>query len=311
MDTEIRRTDIETEFKPEKVAIAMTTSYPGWYPGELRSIEDTDKVRGDLGLEMIKKAVDRGFNVVVVDKDSPQDLRQQFSGLVTRFISRGRDDTRASERKIAVGEASSISEVKIIIRTEPEKISLLDFIQEISLPILKKEADIVVPKRRDEEFRAAYPPYMYESETYANRKYNSILREFNILPNEAEEDLDIYFGPTVIANDPQVVSLYMERYKFQDKKVLKRGIRRYVRPDDFSNSQMFAVVKALNSGLKVVGVEIPFVYPKSQRDNEMVKLNDFLNKRRVQKWSILDELVLFIRYLKDSNSPKNVLERVE
>ena len=48
MGTETRRTDIETEFKPGKVAIAMTTSYPRWYPGEIQSIEDTDKVRGDL-----------------------------------------------------------------------------------------------------------------------------------------------------------------------------------------------------------------------------------------------------------------------
>lgn len=308
MDTEISRTDIETEFKPGKVAIAMTTSYPGWYSGELRSIKDTDKVRGDLGLEMIRKAVDRGFNVVVADKDSPEDLRQQFSELAVRFISRRKDDTRAFGRKVAIDEASSIPEVKIIIRTEPEKISLLDFIQEISMPILKKEADIVIPKRRNEEFRASYPPYMYESETFANRRYNSILKEFSILPGETE-DLDIYFGPTVIANDPQVVSLFMERYKPQDKKILNGGIRRYVRPDDFSNSQIFAVVEALNNGLKVVGVEIPFVYSKSQRDNEMVKFDDFQNKRKNQKWGILDELVLFIRYLRDPNSSKNVLEK--
>ena len=308
MGTETRRTDIETEFKPGKVAIAMTTSYPRWYPGEIQSIEDTDKVRGDLGLEMIRKAVGRGFNVVLADKDSPQDLRQQFSELAVRFISREDNDTRASGRKVAIGEASSIPEVKVIIRTEPEKISLLDFIPEIALPILRGEADIVVPKRRNQEFQTFYPPYMYESEVRANKKYNSILREFEIL-KEDEVDLDMYFGPTIISTDPQVISLYMERYKFKDKKVLKGGLRRYVRPDDFSNSQMFAVVEALNNGLKVVGVEIPFIYPKSQRNNEMTEIEEFRSKRKNQKWGILDELVLFIRYLRDPNSSKNVIEK--
>lgn len=178
------------------------------------------------------------------------------------------------------------------------------------MPILKNEADIVIPKRREEEFQVAYPSYMYESETFANRKYNRILKEFGILSDEAE-DLDVYFGPTVIANDPQVVALFMERYKLQEGKGFEGGIRRYAYPDNFSNSQMFAIVKALNSGLRVMSVEVPFVYPKLQGDNEMIKLEDFQNKRRAQKWSILDELVLFIRYLKDSSSPKNALERVE
>lgn len=300
---------LETEVRPETIAITMTTSYPSWYSSSPRSLADTDKIRGDLGLELIRRATDKGYRVVLADTGSPEKFRNEVLSLPIKLLERKVDGTRAKGRKLAIQTASTTKGIEFIVRTEPEKTSLLDSIPDIVLPILRGQADIVVPKRKIEDFQASYPPYMFESEIQANRRYNKILRDFDML-EEGDEDLDIFFGPTVIRNKPETVTLFLEEFTYDSDTTVPRGVRKYVNPDDFSNSQMYAVVKALELGMRVESVEIPFVYPPSQRENEMVNMDKFKNKRKKQKWSILDELVLFIRYLRDPDSPKNVLRRI-
>jgi len=303
---EIENPLLETEIRPEAIAITMTTSYPSWYSGSPRSVADTDKTRGDLGLELIRRAADKGYRVVLADTGSP---KGEVLSLPVKLLERKADGTRAKGRRLAIQTASTIEGIGVIVRTEPEKTSLLDSVSDIVLPILRGQADIVMPKRRIEDFQASYPPYMFESETQANRRYNKILRDFNIL-KEGDEDLDIFFGPTVIGNKPEAIALFLEEFAYDPDTTVPKEVRKYVSPDDFSNSQMYAVVKALELGMRVKSVEIPFAYPPSQRENEMVNMDKFKNKRKTQKWSILDELVLFIRYLRDPDSPKNVLRRI-
>src|SRR3989344_480788 len=306
---EIENPLLETEIRPEAIAVTMTTSYPNWYSGSPRSVADTDKIRGDLGLELIRKAADKGYRVVLADTGSPEEFRSEVLSLPVKLLERKADGTRAKGRKLAIQTASTTEGIKAIVRTEPEKTSLLDSVSGIVLPILRGQADIVIPKRRIEDFQASCPPYMFESETQANRRYNKILRDFNML-EEGDEDLDIFFGPTVIGNKPEVIALFLEEFAYDPDTTVPKEVRKYVSPDDFSNSQMYAVVKALELGMRVKSVEIPFAYPPSQRENEMVNMDKFKNKRKTQKWSILDELVLFIRYLRDPDSPKNVLRRI-
>ena len=303
---EIENPLLETEIRPEAIAVTMTTSYPNWYSGSPRSVADTDKTRGDLGLELIRRAADKGYRVVLADTGSP---KGEVLSLPVKLLERKADGTRAKGRRLAIQTASTIEGIGVIVRTEPEKTSLLDSVSDIVLPILRGQADIVMPKRRIEDFQASYPPYMFESETQANRRYNKILRDFNIL-KEGDEDLDIFFGPTVIGNKPEAIALFLEEFAYDPDTTVPKEVRKYVSPDDFSNSQMYAVVKALELGMRVKSVEIPFAYPPSQRENEMVNMDKFKNKRKTQKWSILDELVLFIRYLRDPDSPKNVLRRI-
>ncbi len=61
----------EREISPSSIAVATSTLYKNWYDGPLQSTDDTDKIRGDLALETIKKAKAKGFQVVVVDGAVP------------------------------------------------------------------------------------------------------------------------------------------------------------------------------------------------------------------------------------------------
>lgn len=299
----------EIDFSPDSVAITATTLYRGWYQGEARDVSDTDKIRGDLALHTIDLALAKGYRVVVADGPSSQEFKEELARRSILLVPRTSEE-RSEARRQLIQESSLISGVKVIVRTEPEKASLVEScIPQLALPIIKGEADIVVPKRNPKLFAETYPDYMHKSEVSANKRYNDILHEFELLP-EAEE-LDVFFGPTVLRNDPQIIELFMKRYRALLKREPTIGVRKYISPDDFSNSQMFAVAEALCKGFRVKNVEIPFVYPASQRTNEMIDYQEFFQKRKKQKWAILDELVLFVRYLNDPNDPKNLLEQSE
>lgn len=303
-----RAESAEVVFRPEAVAVTMTTSYPNWYPGERKSIEDTDKVRGDMAIQTVTSGVNRGLVMVVSDFRSSPAFHDQLSGLQIKLVERTGID-RASGRRQVIAEGSSTPGVEVIVRTEPEKDSLLDHIEAIVLPILRDEADIVIPKRAQPDFARTYPDYMYRSETEANKKFNNMLRMFDLLVGADELDLDIFFGPTILANRPDVLELFDERFEVKDGRVFLAGVRKYLAPDNFSNSQSFPVIEALSMGLRVASVEIPFEYPATQKENEVMKAEEFAKKRKGQKWGILNESLLFIRYLRDLNDPKNVLTR--
>lgn len=46
----------DTEIKPENIGLATALMYKNWYPGEIRDIKDTDKLRGDLALQTLETA---------------------------------------------------------------------------------------------------------------------------------------------------------------------------------------------------------------------------------------------------------------
>ena len=296
---------IKSDINPRSIAIALETLYPSWYKGSINDMGDTDKVRGNLVLQSIDAALNRGYQVLVADGDSSLEFKKELANRGVVIINRTKK-ARSGARGQLLEASSVIPEVQVIVLTAPEKVSLVEScIPLLAKPILAGEADIVVPARDEALFTASYPDYMHDSEVDANKKYNKILHEFEILPEE--ENLDFFFGPTVLRNDPDVISLFLGKIELERDR-LSVGIRKYVDPDDFSNSPIFAIVKALQTGLKVRGVEVPFTYPETQRENEMIDRDVFVEKRKKQKWGILDELVLYIRYLNNSNDPKNVLK---
>ncbi|OGE43769.1 hypothetical protein A3A45_00220 [Candidatus Daviesbacteria bacterium RIFCSPLOWO2_01_FULL_36_8] len=183
-------------------------------------------------------------------------------------------------RRQAFRAASKLPQVKVIIATEPEKVSLIDNIVDIAHPILSNEADIVIPKREDNLFRKTYPDYMYKSETKANQLYNKLLKLHKVFKNKYEQ-IDIFFGPKAIKNDSKILNLFFK----QPLKITQFD------PEMYSNTLFFPVVLALRKGFKVKNIQIPFKYPKIQKKNESRGArNFFIQKRRNQSIQMLSEL---------------------
>lgn len=306
-----RKHNPETEFfKPESIAVVLTTFYPQWYKGELKSISDTDKVRGDLALQTIAGGTEKGYSIVVGDAESSPEFITELGRIPDITFFKREEVARGVGRRQGYLKAKQIDGIKGILRVEAEKVSVVSKLtSRIMGPILRGEADIVVPMRNDDIWRLTHPAYMRASEIRANKKYNDILHIVGLLSQDVS--LEWFFGPVAFANKPEILDLFLEKYEFTSFSKYEAGIS--LSPEDWSNSMLFPVVKALYLGLKVISVEIPFEYPSTQRQNEETavagSLDKFIAKRNHQRQKILTELIHFIRLLQAN--PKSRLVKIK
>lgn len=282
------------EFDASSVAIAAITSYPRWYRGKLRSITHTDKIRGDLALEMVKISKEFGYQVIIVDWQSPKTFCKQFNSIPEVALIRRRSEKRAVGKRNALKKAAKLPGVKVIVFTEPEKVSLVKSLPIMIEPIFKGEADIVVPKRNDELFKKTYPNFQYESEMEGNNTYNEALKSHKLIG--LNDNFDMFFGPRAFSNTKPVVSLFMKRYRFSITHSLFP--KWYFDAEELSNTNFFPIVAALKKGFKVKSIEVPFEYPALQKQNEDSGLKDlFIEKRRSQRIGLIIELLHFVGFL--------------
>lgn len=284
------------QFEYSYIAIASTTYYPKWYRGKLRSIRHTDKVRGDLAIEFCKKVLNLGCKLVIVDGKSSKTFIKELSKINRVQIFKRRSPRRSPARRLAIKTASELPDIKVIVLTEPEKISLLNFLPEITKALFNNEADMVVTKREEKLFKSTYPYYMYESEIEANKLYNEALRSQGLLSIK-NEDLDMFFGPRIFINNKKVISLFMKRFVITPERLTHPS--EYFDPEEFSNTLFFPIVLALKKKLRVKSITILFEYPKIQKENEEKMAKElFIEKRKTQRLSILLDLMYIIGFIK-------------
>ncbi len=283
-------------FGPKSVAFALITYYPLWYQGKLKNISHTDKVRGDLALEFINKAVIENYQVVVVHNKNSKNFRKELLRFKKnlKIIERNSIQSSPAKRQAFIA-ASKLPGIRVIIATEPEKTSLIDSIPILAKPILENKADIIIAKRNDKLFQKSFPDYMYYLETEGNRLYNKQLKLHNLLSGQ-DEELDMFFGPRIFANTTTNLELFIRDYLKIFKDIPQDEI---FDPEKYSNTIFFPIVAALKAGLRVKSVEVPFKYPESQKLNESVGARDFfVKKRKNQKLGMLLELTYLLKYLK-------------
>ncbi len=115
----------EFKFDPRSIGIAVITYYPKWYRGNLRSIKHTDKVRGDLALDFFRQALKYGYQIVCVDGGSPVNWRKAAGQILVKTFYRKKTNKRAPRKRLSMHIVSKLEGIRVIVITEPEKISLL------------------------------------------------------------------------------------------------------------------------------------------------------------------------------------------
>jgi len=283
----------EYQVDSKSIAIVTATYYPEWHKGEYRKDGNVDKIRGDLALKMLGEVQNKGFQTVVVDEGNNADFKTAISNFnIHQFCEKGKG---MSERKqIGFAKASALKDVKVICWTEPEKAPFVkDCVLEAVAPVLKDEADVVVVERNEKLFKETYPDYQVDIEEESIRLWNSLLRRYG-LRKKSDPDLDAWFGPRAFKNDPEIVSLFTDKYLFepgQDKK-----LNEVVMPELWSNALYFPIIAALHKGLRVTGVKVPYKHPEDQTAVE--QNNDvFRKKRKFQQENIILSSEYFIHYL--------------
>lgn len=303
--------EVSKEYNPNLVALACATQYVNWYPGRLKNIKDTDKIRGDLALELISSAQEHRVRVIFADAGSSRQFLTAASRFPNVTVLANLAPLRGEQKRTAFITASELPQIEVIVNTEPEKVDLINHIPQIVKPILDGGGNIILPSREPNLFREDYPPYLYDSEILVNRRINRILQMCGLQPENV--NFDWFFGPRVVKNDPATLGWFLEKYELPNGYAPSFGIRRFLNPEQGSNVQFFGVYKGLYMAslfpdrYRVSDVEIPFHYPLLQRQNEEEAdlLNDHISKRNLQRYQFWADLIQFVRFLQ--NSPRNHL----
>lgn len=285
-------------FYPNSIAFAIITHYPKWYKGKLRSLSQTDKIRGDLALEFIQKASSVGFQLIIADGKSSRSFQKQLKSISSIKLIKKLSHKRSPAKRQAFKAASKIEGVKVIVACEAEKVSILDSVPLFVKPILENKADIVVLKREDNLFKKTYPDYMYQSETEGNKLYNQQLIIHRLIKKWGE--LDMFFGPRAFINNPKILSLFLKKFHFQRN---LKFLEEYFDPEEYANTLYFPILIALQKRFRVKSFEIPFSYPRLQKMNESVGAKDFfVEKRQAQRIATLLDLIYLLNYLQNEKS---------
>jgi len=286
-------------FNPHSAALATTTFYPRWYPGKVVGEVSVDKVRGDLALRMIDEARSKRFQIYVVDDGSSEAFMKEVKRRNAKLETG--PGGMSPGRRLSFELASKMQDVKVIVWTEPEKVSLVRCFKSVTAPILQDEADIVVPKREKSSF-PTYPAAQVNFEQKGNRIFNKLLRENGLLKKE-DLDFDIFFGPKAFKNDPRILGLFLRKYRY----TRKGGLDDNIDPELWPNTIVLPIIAALHEGYRVASVEIPYRHPQEQTGSEEGLLQ-FSKKRLMQYKNFIITTVHYLKLL--NNDPDSNLVRV-
>lgn len=295
-----------------QIVVATNFLYRKYRPiqeGEQRDQADTDGIRGDLALESLNKALSLGVRVVASDGGSSPDFLSTLERFKDQGLTLVSSDVpqRGPQRRRAFETATLLPGGKVIIYTQPEKVSLMDHLFEISKPISEANADIVIPKRNPQLFEQSYPDYMRELELRVNATYDRLMQRANLMTKG--ENFDWFFGPVVFKNDPAIVALFLKEYEIEGK--IRSRIDAQPNPEMHSDGHYFPIIEALFRKMRVVSVEVPFVYPPMQKANEMSpeKIEEFEQKRKEDASAYRLETIHFRAYLK--GDPRSKIREVK
>lgn len=284
--------------KSKQVVLATTTFYPSWTTDNNSVNTSSDQIRGDLAIQMVSKASELGYRVIIVDGGSNQEFTQKVISLGGEVFDQDKTGMGNSRRQ-SLSIAAEQEHCKIICWVEPEKVSLIKDIHNLIVPIEDGEADIVIPTRTQKSF-LTYPDYQARHEQRGNKLWNSILKSRGII-DENQEDFDVWFGPRIFKNDKGLLDIFQRNYAFKPMKTLDD-----INSDDWANSIFLPIIEALRQGYKVKGVLTDYEHPAEQTQYEN-ESSFFKRKRLHQLRSIITATIEYIRINESIKQSKLVL----
>lgn len=227
-----------------KIAIGTTTFYKKGMPnGELRA---------GLAENMIKSAVDTGYNLVVVDGSPEEWFLKSIEGCGAEIHRETPGGGMGGSRRECIQYAHDLG-TPVVAWMEPEKLDYVKDIIKTARPILDGVADLVVPDRRiimsGRPRLPSYPTSQENEELYGNDCWREL----------TGTDLDIWCGPRTWARDS---SKYFLNYDGKDHFLEVNGQK--ISYGDKWDSIFIPVIQSILDGEKVIGVEVDYTHPKEQ-----------------------------------------------
>ena len=235
-----------------RILVATTTRY-----------DDTHEIRARLALRMVQAARTLGIRVVTVDSSPNPRMKECLAGNGAEVIRETEGATMGAGRRQALAYVKNLAAPDdAIVWMDPEKAPLIQFLEEICLPILSSTADIVVPGR-SEEGLASYPAVQAAYERCGNASFALLTRRA----------LDVWFGPRAM-NRAGVEEFLAYAGEYGDR----------------WDSIFIPVVRALKHGLRVGPCVVEYHHPAEQTAAESRDLRLGLLKRLDQLHSLVTAL---------------------
>jgi len=210
------------------VVLVTATSY--------KSNSEADRLRSRLAVDLVKKATSQDYPIIVVDGGSLPETVEQLKQAGARIFGQQSDSMGGAIRE-AIQEGLKL-DPQVIFWTEPEKVDVVKNIDLIVRPILRSEAEMVVPKRRDLK---SYPKFQQHSETLINLFWETLTKTA----------LDISFGPKVFKKN--LAQYYLE---------YQGGF------GDRWEELNLPLARILNEGHKIKSIEVDYTHPIEQSNLE-------------------------------------------
>lgn len=225
----------------EKIVIATNTRYD--------SYSENNRLRGELVVMSIRTAIDSGYEIVIVDEGSPDELLKKMETAGAKLFMSEKAGFGPSIRQ-AIREAMNFDR-DIIAHTQPEKNEYIPEIAKTALPILEGHAEMVIPKRRS---MTSYPFFQQQAESLGNHFWKEL----------TGTDLDMWFGCRIWKRD---MSQYFLNY---DGKYGDRWESIYI-----------PIMDVIFDGKRVIGQEVDFTYPPNQKETE--DKNPSFSRKRIEQ----------------------------
>jgi hypothetical protein len=237
--------------------------------------KDASDVRYALALESCRKAADHSVQFVFVDASPYDAIRLGLEAAGHGFVkvvpqtSEGKKGAALREGiKLAAemlkSDTTKASRKSIIGFQEPEKVDFVRHWPSIARHLTLSGSDVVVPRRRDEDFRATYPIEQYHSEQFANLFLDSLGSKIGL------ESIDWTAGPVALG------------VGMADEWLDCDG--------EIWDAQLLPIIESfLNRGAKVTSFEVTYRHPESMKEEE--EGNPAFNEKRLQQLNFLSETV--------------------
>lgn len=290
---EARETTATATIHPHEVGVATTTFYRNWeLPGE----RTHDNVRGDLALFTLHTLQKEGYSLYVVDGGSSPAFLEE---LEARGIATHPEEERGmgASRRQAFNGAYLFEGTKATAWTEPEKVDAPNFLPRLAHRIAQG-ADGAVPHRG--KGMLTYPDYQRRFEVDCNQKFNQLLQERGRLAADAPE-IDAWSGPRLFRKSEEIRGLFMQQFEFTEEAGLAfaQDMPNYkAAPDLWANFLFISLASALDKGLRVDSVDVPYMHPASQTALELKTKDDGSERKRdFQARSILTATAGYLDFL--------------
>lgn len=213
-------------------------------------------LRFSLACQMVRKATESGFTFVIVDGSPDPEVTKVLVAEGAHVIRESGCGMGAAKRQVALECLRMGADVMML--TEPERPDLIRFVDTVTAPVLRGEADVVIVGRTSQSFET-YPEHQRVSEMEGNRRYNEVC---------GTGDVDAYFGPVVFCQ-PEI------------RRFIDFNPNNFGAPDTYIHT--FVPILSRKFGAKVASIKIDFIYDPAQKSEEEAVSNDEIRKKRIMQ----------------------------